>query len=229
MAKMQNFLFKFQLISIDTTDRRSTFTQYSQLYTTYSQTLTCPCTQISINYNKFLHIHYTLHQICNSVFITQNWFYYLSYASGQTLFNSDIRWIGPYSFQALNGFCQSINKIIVDSLEQFYSNHYISVSVTPSSLFQSQVQSFVDQFRSSITNNYLLSPSIIQDTTQSNGLFSGRWTNYLLYISGDSEVFSDVRTYGNCSCDSSATCIYPTGIYNYPSLQTLVDVPGFYT
>jgi hypothetical protein len=174
-------------------------------------------------------MHYTLHQICNSVFITQNWIYYLSSVGGDILFDIDIRWIGPHSFQALNGLCQSINKTIVDSLEQFYSNDYISVSVIPSHLFQSQVQSFVDQFRSSITNNYLLSLSIIRDTTQGNGLFSGKWTNYILFISGNSQVFSQARPYNNCSCAFSATCVYPTGIYNYPSLKTLLDVPGFYT
>ena len=64
--------------------KEPTLAQYSQLYTTYSQTLTCPCTQISINYDKFLHISYTLHQVCNSVFVTQNWFYYLNYQNGST-------------------------------------------------------------------------------------------------------------------------------------------------
>ena len=59
--------------------KEPTLAHYSQLYTTHSQTLTCPCTQISINYGKFLHISYTLHQVCNSVFVTQNWFYYLNY------------------------------------------------------------------------------------------------------------------------------------------------------
>jgi hypothetical protein len=243
LTKKQNFLFKFELISINTTYNRWIWTSQSTIINKiihyffgsiidhscfiHSQTLTYPCTQISINYNKFLHIHYTLHQICNSVFITQNWFYYLAYDSWGIVFNNDIRWIGPYAFQALNGFCQSINKTIVDSLEQFYSNQYISASVTPSHLFQSQVQSLVDQFRSSITNNYLLSLSLIRDTTQNNGLFSGEWTNYELYVSDDTEVFSNARSYGNWSCASSATCIGPIGIYNYPSSQTLLDVPRF--
>ena len=137
--------------------------------------------------------------------------------------------MGSYAFQALNGLCQSINETITDSLKVFYSNQYISASVTPSHLFQSQVQSLVDQFRSSITNSFLLSLSIIRDTTQSNGLFSGQVTNYGLIIIGGTSVFSSARNYGNCSCAVSATCISPTGIYNYPSPQILLDIPGFYT
>jgi beta-lactamase regulating signal transducer with metallopeptidase domain len=42
-------------------------------------------------------------------------------------------------------------------------------------------------------------------------------------------VFSSARFYGNCSCAFSAACISPTGIYNYPSPQNLLDIPGFYT
>ena len=47
--------------------------QYSHLYSKHSPTLACPCTHISINYGLFLDIKYTLHQVCRSFFVTDEW------------------------------------------------------------------------------------------------------------------------------------------------------------
>ncbi|CAF1270809.1 unnamed protein product [Adineta ricciae] len=55
-----------------------TITQYSQLYEKYPQTLTCPCSKISIDYGTFFRIEYTFHPVCYSDFVTDNWIDYLS-------------------------------------------------------------------------------------------------------------------------------------------------------
>ena len=150
-----------------------TLAQYSHLYATYPQTLTCACTTISINYGKFLHVEYSLHQVCNSIFVTENWINYLDTLYLDTaLFTNDFRASGTYTFQALSALCDLVNGTISDSLTGFYSNQYVSAFVTPSELFQSQVQSLILQFISTTTNEFLLSVDMIQSITQSNALFS---------------------------------------------------------
>ena len=59
--------------------KKPTFEQYSQLYSLYQEVLTCPCTQILIDYEKFIRLDYTLHQVCSSVFVSQNWIDHLGY------------------------------------------------------------------------------------------------------------------------------------------------------
>jgi hypothetical protein len=75
-------------------------TQYLHLYSTYPQTLTCPCSKISISYDKFLDVHYTLHQVCSSVFVNQSWIDYLARLVKTKLIFTDFRERSSFSFQA---------------------------------------------------------------------------------------------------------------------------------
>jgi hypothetical protein len=207
--------------------KRPTLAQYSQLYSTYSETLTCPCTEPSIDYQKFFHIQYKLHEVCNSVFVTDNWISYLAMSTETTIFN-DFRSTGPYSFQALATFCDLVENTIKNNLIQFYSNQYVSTSVTPSHLFQLQAISRIGQFRSLTTSSFLLSLEMIRGTIQSNALFSGLQTNYRQFVQ-NGDVLSSAQDYNGCSCAFSSSCINQSAIYSYPNATRLFNVPGFYT
>jgi hypothetical protein len=208
-----------------------TLAQYSQLYASYPQSLTCPCAQISINYEKFLHVEYSFHQVCSSIFVTENWINYLTTAYGAIiLYPSDFRWTGPSTFQGLSVFCDLINRTVSDSLTRFYSSQYVSASVIPLELFDLQAQSLVDQFILSTTNAFLLSLSMIRGTIQGNALLPGLLTNYKLIVSNDNKTtFSSPNYYSGCNCATSPACIQLSAIYNYSTAITLFTVPGVYT
>ncbi|CAF0930761.1 unnamed protein product, partial [Adineta steineri] len=202
---------------------------YKQLYKSYGQTLTCGCTQISINYRKFIQIPYTLHQICHSDFVTQKWIDYLDASSGNySEHTDDFRSSGTYVFQTINAFCTLVNQTISNRLIQFYSSQYVSASVTPENVFKLQTEAFISQFVSSTTNDFLLSLSMLRNTTQSNGLLSGELSNYVLYRASGI-VYRYPRSYGSCTCSSSATCITQFVFYDLSNNTLLFDVPGLYT
>jgi hypothetical protein len=207
-----------------------TLVEYSQLYAKYPQTLTCACTKISINYEKFLYVEYSLHQVCNNNSLTQYWIDYFAqaYLTGNFV-DTDFRWSSIHSFEALSVFCDLMTRTISDNLVQFYSSQYVSASVTPLELFQSQAQSSVLQFISSTTNGFLSSLNMIRSTTQGNALLSGLLTNYDIWLSDDNSIlWLDPLFYSDCSCDSSATCAYPSLIYDTDD-TVVFTVPGFYT
>ncbi len=205
-------------------------TQYSQLYSTYSQTLTCTCTKISINHDKFLHIDYTLHQVCSSIFVDPAWIDYLSTSIGSAAYRYEIRTRSLSAFQALRIFCKLINSTISDSLTEFDSRQYVNTFLKPKNLFEPEIKSLTDQFRLSMRNSFLWSLSMIRDPTQANALFSGLLTNYILYVTDkDGQVEARNIVYSSCSCTSSSTCIYPYAIYDYAKPTPVFDVPGFYT
>jgi hypothetical protein len=210
--------------------KNPTLAQYSKLYATYPQTLTCACTQISINYGKFLHVEYSFHQVCSSVFVTEDWINYLVAIRGHVNpYTEDFRASGKFTFQALSAFCDLVNRTISDSLTRFYSSQYVSAFVTHSELFQSQAQSLVLQFISTTTNEFLLSVDLIRGITQSNALFSGRFSNYYIYFpNGNVFVDSYPIYYGDCSCDLSATCVEQYPIYDNTGFIVLFTVPGLY-
>ncbi|CAF1306966.1 unnamed protein product [Adineta steineri] len=209
-----------------------TFEKYEELYKPYSATITCPCKKILIDYKEILQIDYTLHQVCNSIFVTQDWIDYLahSYKDDQRIHHYDFRLIGKFAFQALDEFCKLINQTIDESLKQFYLNQYVSTTVIHENLFKSQVEIFVNQFRSSITSKFHISLDMIRSTTRMNGLYSALSRNYYFRRTEHSSDSISLTSYvySNCSCDFPATCTWEYGIYNYPSTILVLSVPNFY-
>ncbi len=203
--------------------------QYEQLYSKYSQTLTCSCTKISINYGEFIHINYTLHQVCSSSLVTKEWIDFLAPSNGTEYFSFDFRTTAPYAFRTLSTFCNLVNKTIFNNLIQFYSKQYITAFVTPSELFETEIQSSIDEFKLSITNSFLLSLSIIRNTTQANALYSPLHTNYVLHSMVDDLLLVMPLKYNDCNCGISSTCIDQSSIYKYPNKTRLFDVKHFYT
>ncbi|CAF1140556.1 unnamed protein product [Adineta ricciae] len=213
-----------QTITIDL----PTVTKYDDLYSKYSQALSCPCTQVSIGYDKILHVAYVFHEVCSSVYVTQAWIDYLSqFTEFFNLTSGDFRATSIASFQALSGICQLVNETVSNRLSEFYSTQYVTASVVSRNVFESQTKAFVSQFISTMTNDFLLSLSVIRDTTQANGLFSGQFTNYEL-IQSNVRVFPVSNSYGNCMCYSSARCTSPSRIININTNTVLFTVPGFY-
>jgi hypothetical protein len=212
------------------TKEEPSFTQYVHLNSTHSSTLTCPCSKISINYEKFVRIDYTLHQVCNSTFVNQSWIDYLAPPIGTPIFVADTQWTIASAFQALRILCHLINDTIFDSLVQFYSNQYVSASTVPQQLLESEIKSFVDKFRSSKANSFSLSYLMIRETTQANGLFSALFTNRLPYINKDTNsVLISTFRYDGCKCSSSSTCAAPFYMSKHSiGKSILFYVPGFY-
>jgi hypothetical protein len=162
------------------------FIQYAHLNSTYSQTIICPCSKISINHENLVRVDYTLHQVCNSIFVDQIWIKYLSSVETDVL-GKDFRWTSPHAFQGLKTFCDLINRTINDNLVTFNSSKYVSTSVIAEHVFESEAKSLIDQFRSSITNTFSLSLSIIRGTThvRCTTTFS-RSTEYVSKMSSNS-------------------------------------------
>jgi hypothetical protein len=214
------------------TIKAPTLNQYTELYIKYPETLICPCTQIAINYDKFLHINYTLHQVCSSSFVTNDWINYLVFSgiSSGGLNVYDFRATAPLIFEALSSLCELVNETISNSLSRVYETQYVTIHITPSVLLQSQAQAIVSQFQSSMVNQFLLFLSIVRDVVQTNGLLSSVLSNAGFYvISGTSILVTFPESYDNCSCSQSSACIQQSGVYNGPSSQVLYIVPGMYT
>ena len=56
---------------------------FNQLQLEYGETLSCPCTTITVLYNTFVSTTISFHPVCSSVFVTREWIeaLYLTYES----------------------------------------------------------------------------------------------------------------------------------------------------
>ncbi|CAF1541165.1 unnamed protein product [Adineta ricciae] len=205
------------------------FEQYRQLYKKYPQTLTCPCQSLLIDYEHIFDLDYTLHQVCTSIFTTQQWTDYLFSSKPNHVYSTDFRVVGSYLFESLDIFCQLVNRTIRNDREHFWRNHYVSAIVTPMDLFKSQIETYVHQLRSSATNNFILSLNLLRNTTHINALLSPMSNNFHLSRPLGSNTYSSIPTlFDNCRCDISAMCLGPSAILEYPSGTPKFYVPGVY-
>ena len=212
------------------TVKQPTLNQFTDLYQQYPQTLTCPCTEISTNYETFIQINQTMHQVCTSAFLQDDWLTNLARSSGRAYWTDDFRFSGPFIFLALGTLCQSAETSISSSRLQFYSANYISAFAVPPDQLRSQSEAYIQQFISSTTNNYLSSLRLIRDTTQANALLSAKLSNYGLYVPSGSEfVYEYPFAYDeNCTCASSSSCVLPSKIFKNNDRSLAWFVPGFY-
>ncbi len=205
------------------------FARYSQLNSTYSQTLTCPCLEISINYDKFLNVQYKLHQVCSSIFVNQSWIDYLIHPNSQLINVRDFQLKSPSIFQALRTLCELLNRTINDSLTRFYSNQYVSGTVIPQEQFDFETEILIKQFRLSMKNSFVLFLSMIRNTTEVNALHSALLTNYYIHVTENNDILTLEQRYVRCSCASSSTCIDQSFISKNFGDTILFLVSGFYT
>jgi hypothetical protein len=214
---------------------------YVELHTKYSQTLICPCTQITIDYEQFISFHPTFHQICSSDFVTKQWIQYFIIAAGYSSNTLDLRTIGSSYFSTLLSFCNLSVETINNALLVFNSTKYVTKNLQQTDLFQSQTEQIVNIFKQTTTNSYLQALSMSQQITSGNALYSSVGTNYDFETVGNNSFdlvfFPNTYTSDNsgngstsCSCRSyPSTCGQPTGIYPVSGYNALLfSVPGLW-
>ncbi|CAF1033494.1 unnamed protein product [Adineta steineri] len=211
-----------------------TESQFSQLQKKYPQSLSCPCSSISISYSNFIIIQPQYHQLCRSNFISKGWIDYIWYSIGeQGLLHFDYRKIAPAYFQLLLLFCKQANETIDNALEIFLRTELISLQVLAKESFENQLTSSIEDWKLSTTNTFKRTIQLIQQIYQRNQLISGVPTNFFS-VDEDLGVYGNLQTRQGCNCILSLSCnstlkMYRTsgtGIYVYdphPVLNIFYD------
>jgi hypothetical protein len=230
------------IVTKTVTIKQPTVNVYTELQTKYSQTIVCPCTQISINYEKFISFNPTFHQICSSDFVTEQWINYFAMSVLQHTWEHDLRVIGPIYFSSLIRFCDLSVETINNALLLFNFTKYITKNLQEVNLFRSQTEQITTLFKQTTTSSYLLALSMGKQMTSGNGLFSVVTDNYE-YESVGTNSFNQVfvpaiytsqnSTNGstNCSCKFYPnTCGELTGIYalSFPKVELIFEIPGLW-
>ena len=233
-----SFLFAFFILliysSINTTNRTITIqtpdlVQYDHLFSLHPTTLSCPCSQISVEYRSFVQIDFVLHPMCYSDFITEQWMLYLQAVSVEVSI-ADFRAIGGFYFRALQSLCQLSEDTINDSLDEFLTQDYIATRLTGRKTLNTEVSASIEQFISTTTNRFTSFLQMIMDTSQVNGLVSAFVTNYGFYFDMNSGyIWPRVVVYDDeCICYENSQCTSKLFILDAENSFLSWHVPGFY-
>ncbi|CAF1249178.1 unnamed protein product, partial [Didymodactylos carnosus] len=186
--------------------QQPSFADYTELNQYYTQTLVCPCSTISVSYEKFISFQPTYHQICHSNFVNEQWTKYV-HPREQIHDSTDIDRLIALLFQTLSTFCLLSQQIVTDELLSFNSTTFITGTLIPELTFSKQVLGFINTFQDRIKNSFSTSLALIRGTTQGNALLTVSETNYVLYYLPDRYgLMIGILAYGNCFCQLSALC-----------------------
>ena len=102
-----------------------------------------------------------------------------------------------------------------ERVNSFLLTQYVTATLTPLYLFQSQTQSAFDDFVSATRRSLSSSLQVIRDINQANGAMIVVGSQYAIRKDREKNIFivSPIILYGNCSCASSSRCFRPSNIF----------------
>ena len=213
-----------------------TLDRYKFLHKWYFQTLTCPCKETTIVQENMLRIDYTLHQVCSSFLVSEEWLdflktvrhWYDTVGSITNILNNhqkDLRVFSSLSFQGLASLCKLAIEAVEYNIKQAYASRYTSRNLLSMTDLQSQTQIIVESLKSSTITQLLLSIKMIRDITQINAIASTVQSNAFYRTTWFSRSFR-FNTYDGCACVRSAQC--SEGLSMYESTNITYTAPGMY-
>ncbi|CAF4331417.1 unnamed protein product [Rotaria sp. Silwood2] len=202
---------------------------YENLLINYPNTrIQCPCLRISIPYQTLITIKFDLHRICQSDFVSLSWLD-LTFGDGNwSIYDQrDFRIRSFAYFKQLASLCTLVNHILINELNNFGQNEFISTQLISSKTFEAQLQTTLNDFRTSISTTFIRTLQLFRDTIQGNQIISIYTTNWI--FTPGSSIWNRFNTkplsHGfNCSCAISNECVESAAIYL--SNSTRFNIPG---
>jgi hypothetical protein len=197
---------------------------YEELLTQYSDTLQCPCSTVSIIQQEFIsHLNASLHPVCSSALVSQEWSTYLvgnpSVPASQILLVVDFRRWGLLLFKTLTSLCSLANETLAIAIAQYKARRLISNQLLPQTLFQAENDARIQQFQSATSTIFRSIVGPIRAAAQGNALmtvFKTNWIPKLDYFDLGVPLltFPVVYNESNCSCATSSSCLGPAEFFD---------------
>ena len=197
---------------------------YEGLRDLHSETLQCPCTNVSIPNNNFIvHLEAIIHPVCSSGFITDQWQTYFNVYGAYAVYwlqRNDFRKWGILFFEFLQSNCQLANLTIADAIGQFQLSSFISSEAMPSGQFRVQINGALERMQKSTATLLVRPLDIFRASAQGNAFLTiggNNWAFMLGRNESDAPLINMPRIYsnGSCSCATSSSCVESAAFYNF--------------
>ena len=190
--------------------------QYQHLRESHADSLSCPCSNISVPYSEFIMIKANYHQLCSSDFVSWQWIdFNINADRFPFLYHLDYRRNAAFQFQLLATLCKWAGQTINRSLDVFLQTPFVGAQVVPQATFELEMDQIIREWQSGTTNRFLRTTELIRTTNHGNMLINSVFnaefrmepTTGLLKVSS--------RDFDGCSCFATQTCHTEMAIYDY--------------
>ena len=187
---------------------------YEYLRGLETDTLQCPCSELSMSYNNFtVYLYASFHPVCPSDFLSDVWLTYFDQFGG-----SSVCWLRPRDLRKwgilLDNRTQSLNSLandtITDVICQLKSSSFISAKAMSSSEIEAQVNGAFELFTRSLQLFWTSDQG-----SASVSVLGNNWTTIYGSNVSNASVVSVPVTYNNgtCSCVTSSSCLEPAAFH----------------
>jgi len=174
----------------------------------------CPCTKLSIVQSAFYQMEPVFHDVCSSDFVNNQWIYLLFdyYRYLPPLPTNAFTFSGTAFtyFQAMSLMCHLAIQAVIDAQDLFLATSVVTSQMPNFHLFDSNTNSTLDDFQSTLSNNFIHNLDMFRGLVQGNGLvsvYSTNWNLFLPNLTIDNTIYMKSQSYGECDCATSSSCI----------------------
>ncbi|CAF1154090.1 unnamed protein product [Adineta steineri] len=218
--------------------------KYEELFVQYPVTLQCPCNRITIKFKEFIsQTEPQYHEICSSIFVSKEWFNSVpdGFLYNIEMSKIDFRKILRMQFETLSTLCEISQNALNISLSIFKETDLITAYVISRTEFDSRIKLVVEQFKQTISDQFIETFKLIQAINHANQLGTLHSSNWMFFRKNPHNnvnihkgelmnVLTRPQKYGthDCSCGIQSNCSnlaeFPFPTSEEPFIQHL---PGF--
>lgn len=218
---------------------------FMQLAEKYSTTLSCPCSQMATDQERFSYIEPQYHEICSSQYVSPDWINVkFEEFSSAILFTRDIRYHWRIHFQLLSTLCQMSRLTVQDALRSYNRTKFVTTQTLHAQSFKDQMDLIVAQFERTVHASFQRSLGLIKTNSEINQFINPINSNfrywfprtYGLYLSSPKYdwqkkldcIASTGGEDSSCYCDPTALDPCYQNIVIYGENETRSPIPGMF-
>jgi hypothetical protein len=148
------------------------------------------------------------------------------------LIYKDYRYVASNQFLLLTMMCQQAQETIDDGLQVFLQTQFVSPQVISQESFEFQVNSLIEDWKSTTVNTFMRTFQLVRATEQGNQLINTNGNAQFSINSISRTIIMMAYSFSGCNCGLSPSCRVTTGIYDYDQYSNefteIYSIPNFF-
>ncbi|UJR34132.1 hypothetical protein I4U23_021539 [Adineta vaga] len=171
-------LIKTQLTTVVIFD--ITLNKFTKLYSEHSQTLSCPCSTITIPYQNLSSNDVQIHLICSSIFIDLEWIKTLYFEEASQYGVWDFRTTAYSQFKLLSSFCTLSKEIISQTRNDIDNNELVTLYLLSQKQLEIEINGVIEYLNNSAASRMRTFLNYLRNTSDKHYFVSALNTNFVI-------------------------------------------------
>ncbi|UJR18486.1 hypothetical protein I4U23_005392 [Adineta vaga] len=155
---------------------------FIRLHREYKDTLSCPCSTMSIPLKNFVSHTINYHPLCSSHFVSQQWIEALYLKDASTYGTGDFRSTASSQFQLLASLCSISQDTVSQKRMDLDNNEFVFSDLLLENQVKYKVNATIEFFKKNSSTGIISFLNYLRTNMQTNFLVSALNTNFLFIV-----------------------------------------------